>query len=134
MGIKDVFSQAPSPEEEVLYKQVLEEIESGVRRKGIYAKALADCLGDVLKAESLYIRYRVQSLVDEKKAEAKSIAYKNKQAKIAEKEKRERETLIDRQRRAQKIFTWVLVLIGVAVLIFVLLLYYHQQYPFHQNS
>ena len=134
MGIKDVFSQAPSPEEEALYKQVLEEIESGVRRKGIYAKALADCLGDVLKAESLYIRYRVQSLVDEKKAEAKSIAYKNKQAKIAEKEKRERETLIDRQRRAQKIFTWVLVLIGVAVLIFVLLLYYHQQYPFHQNS
>ena len=130
MGIKDVFSQAPSPEEEALYKQVLEEIESGVRRKGIYAKALADCLGDVLKAESLYIRYRVQSLVDEKKAEAKSIAYKNKQAKIAEKEKRERETLIDRQRRAQKIFTWVLLLIGVAILIFVLILYLEEQTPF----
>ena len=93
-------------------------------RKGIYAKALADCLGDVLKAESLYIRYRVQSLVDEKKDEAKSIAYKNKQAKIAEKEKKERETLIDRQRRAQKIFTWVLLLIGVAVLIFVLMAIY----------
>ena len=130
MGIKDVFSQAPSPEEEALYKQVLEEMESGVRRKGIYAKALADCLGDVLKAESLYIRYRVQSLVDEKKDEAKSIAYKNKQAKIAEKEKRERETLIDRQRRAQKIFTWVLLLIGVAILIFVLILYLEEQYPF----
>ena len=130
MGIKDVFSQAPSPEEEALYKQVLDEIESGIRRKGIYAKALADSLGDVLKAESLYIRYRVQSLVDEKKAEAKSIAYKNKQAKIAEKEKRERETLIDRktlidrQIRNKKIFTLVLFLIGVAVLIFVLMAIY----------
>ena len=102
MGIKDVFSQAPSPEEEVLYKQVLEEIESGVRRKGIYAKALADCLGDVLKAESLYIRYRVQSLVDEKKDESKTPRlmarlHTFKEHYIAAKEKRERETLIDRK-------------------------------------
>ena len=67
MGIKDVFNQAPSIEEEALYKQVLDEVESGVMRKGIYAKALADGLGDEGKAQSLYIKYRVQSLVEEQK-------------------------------------------------------------------
>ena len=70
MGIKDVFNQAPSIEEEALYKQVLDEVESGVMRKGIYAKALADGLGDVGKAQSLYIKYRVQSLADEEKQRA----------------------------------------------------------------
>jgi hypothetical protein len=70
MGIKDVFNQAPSPEEEALYKQVLDEVESGVMRKGIYAKALADGLGDEGKAQSLYIKYRVQSLAEELKSKA----------------------------------------------------------------
>ena len=70
MGIKDVFNQAPTPKEETLYKQVLDEMESGVMRKGIYAKALADGLGDEGKAHSLYIKYRVQSLIDEEKHKA----------------------------------------------------------------
>ena len=39
MGIKDTFSQAPSPKEEALYKRVLDEVEAGVMRKGIFAKA-----------------------------------------------------------------------------------------------
>ena len=67
MGIKDVFNQVPSPQKEAFYKQVLEEVESGQMRKGIYAKALADSSGDGGKAQSLYIKYRVQSLVDEYK-------------------------------------------------------------------
>ena len=71
MGIKDVFNQAPTPVEEAFYKQVLDEIESGIMRKGIYAKALADSLGDKGKAESLYIRYRVQSLIEEEKQKAR---------------------------------------------------------------
>ncbi len=82
MGIKDVFNQAPTPEEEALYKQVLDEVESGVMRKGIYAKALADGLGDEGKAQSLYIKYRVQSLVDEEKHKAKLLGLK-----LAEEEK-----------------------------------------------
>ena len=49
MSIKDTFSQAPSPKEEALYKRVLDEVEAGVIRKGIFAKALADCLGDEKK-------------------------------------------------------------------------------------
>ena len=76
MGIKDVFNQAPTLEEEALYKQVLDEVESGVMRKGIYAKALADGLGDEGKAQSLYIKYRVQSLVDEEKHKAKLLELK----------------------------------------------------------
>ena len=95
MSIKDTFSQAPSPKEEALYKRVLDEVEAGVIRKGIFAKALADCLGDEKKANSLYIKYRVQSLVDEKKYEAKHIAYERKQAleqaKIEAIEKEERD-------------------------------------------
>tara|TARA_B110001454_G_scaffold64889_1_gene63046 strand:+ start:293 stop:694 length:402 start_codon:yes stop_codon:yes gene_type:complete len=73
MGIKDVFNQAPTLEEEALYKQVLDEVESGVMRKGIYAKALADGLGDEGKAQSLYIKYRVQSLVDEQRGKAEQL-------------------------------------------------------------
>ena len=127
MGIKDVFSQTPSPEEEALYKQVLDEIESGIRRKGIYAKALADSLGDVLKAESLYIRYRVESLRNEEKYEAKLIDYENKQAakkaKKEAKEKKERDRKIAIKRRNKKIasfFKWA----AIALIVFVLYVSY----------
>ena len=99
MGIKDVFNQAPTPEEEALYKQVLDEVESGVMRKGIYAKALADGLGDEGKAQSLYIKYRVQSLVDEQRSKAKllgiEIAAEEKERK--KNELRERDIQVDRE-------------------------------------
>ena len=95
MGIKDAFNQAPSPEEEALYKQVLDEVESGVMRKGIYAKALADGLGDESKAQSLYIKYRVQSLLDEQRVKAKQLGIeltaKAKAKKAEEKAKNDRD-------------------------------------------
>ena len=56
MGIKDVFNQAPSPEEEALYQKVVEELESSGMRAGVYAKALADSQGDESKAKALYIK------------------------------------------------------------------------------
>ena len=76
MGIKNIFNQtfiskAPNPKEEALYKRVLDEMKSGTRRTGIMAKALADSLGDKDKAESLYIKYRMQTIADEDKNEAK---------------------------------------------------------------
>ena len=96
MGIKDVFNQAPSPEEEALYKQVLDEVESGVMRKGIYAKALADGLGDEGKAQSLYIKYRVQSLIDEQRGKAErlgmALTAKAKAKKIKDKEDAKRKS------------------------------------------
>jgi hypothetical protein len=93
MGIKDVFNQAPSIEEEALYKQVLDEVESGVMRKGIYAKALADGLGDEGKAQSLYIKYRVQSLMDEEKSKAELLGLpsKRQQKRIDKKTKSDEE-------------------------------------------
>jgi len=93
MGIKDVFNQAPSIEEEALYKQVLDEVESGVMRKGIYAKALADSSGDGGKAQSLYIKYRVQSLMDEEKSKAELLGLpsKRQQKRIDKKTKSDEE-------------------------------------------
>jgi hypothetical protein len=73
MGIKDVFNQAPSPKEEALYKRVLDEVKSNGYRDGIYAKAVADSMGDGGKAHSLYIKYRVQSLIDEERLKEKKL-------------------------------------------------------------
>lgn len=52
-------------QEEKLYEKVLLELSSGKKRGGLWAKALANCNGAEEKAESLYIRYRVQSIKDE---------------------------------------------------------------------
>ena len=52
--------------EEALYSQAMNEIESGSINKGVYAKALADSEGNEDKARSLYLKYRVQSIVDKR--------------------------------------------------------------------
>jgi hypothetical protein len=51
--------------EERLYKFVLDEINIGDIRDGLWAKALAFSDGNEGKTESLYIQYRVQSIKDE---------------------------------------------------------------------
>ena len=114
MGIKDVFNQAPTPEEEALYKQVLDEVESGVMRKGIYAKALADGLGDEGKAQSLYIKYRVQSLVDEQRGKAEllgiELTAKAKAKKAKKKVDTQRANELDWERTPgyQKFFLYII--------------------------
>jgi hypothetical protein len=85
------FNQSPSPQEEEFYKQVLEEVESGVMRKGIYAKALADSSGDGGKAQSLYIKYRVQSLIEEQENLGHSLPSKRQQKRIEKKAKSDEE-------------------------------------------
>ena len=120
MGIKDVFNQAPSIEEEALYKQVLDEVESGVMRKGIYAKALADGLGDEGKAQSLYIKYRVQSLVDEQRGRAERLGMeltanaKAKKAKDKEDAKRQKDKDWEETHWFTKIIAYI---ISAAILI-----------------
>jgi uncharacterized Ntn-hydrolase superfamily protein len=52
-------------EEEQVYAQVLQEVESGLRRDGLWAKALASARGNESGARALYIEYRVQSVKDE---------------------------------------------------------------------
>ena len=51
--------------EEMLYAEAIREIEQGVRRDGLWGKALADSEGDEKKAKGLYLKYRVQALKDE---------------------------------------------------------------------
>ena len=51
--------------EELVYKEILIEIQEGIRRDGLWAKALVDAEGDKDKVEALYIKYRAQSLFDE---------------------------------------------------------------------
>lgn len=51
--------------EEQLYEQVVVELADGVKRQGLWAKAIADSEGHEDKAKSLYIKYRVQSMKDE---------------------------------------------------------------------
>lgn len=51
--------------EETLYAAVLKEIESGQRRDGLWAKALAGSGMDSTRAQAQYIKLRVQALKDE---------------------------------------------------------------------
>lgn len=51
--------------EEQVYAKVVEELSQGLKRDGLWAKALADSHGEEQKAKALYIRYRVQSIFDE---------------------------------------------------------------------
>lgn len=51
--------------EEALYAEAMREIESGIRRDGIWAMALAEANMDQGKAAAKYIKLRVQSLKDE---------------------------------------------------------------------
>jgi hypothetical protein len=61
--LENTFSESRL-EEELIYKHILMEMESGVIREGLYAKALANSPGDEDKAKSLYMKYRVRSIKD----------------------------------------------------------------------
>jgi hypothetical protein len=59
--------------EEQLYSQALNELESGVRRDGLWAKALAASEGDDARAKAQYISLVVQALKDETHIEKRSL-------------------------------------------------------------
>lgn len=80
--------------EERLYADALKEIEQGVRRDGLWAKALAKSNGNEDAAKGAYIEYRVQSLKDEIILESQETELKQKQAK--ESSDKERRELIDK--------------------------------------
>ncbi|MDD2609390.1 MAG: hypothetical protein PHX60_06785 [Giesbergeria sp.] len=50
---------------EALHEQVGKELLQGTLRTGLWIKALADCGGNIEKAKSFYIKYRVQSIKDD---------------------------------------------------------------------
>lgn len=51
--------------EEALYERAFEELRVGLRREGLWAKAIANSDGDESKAQGLYLKYRVQSMIDD---------------------------------------------------------------------
>lgn len=51
--------------EEQAYDAAAKEVEGGVRRDGLWAKAFANSEGDESRAKALYLKYRAQSLLDE---------------------------------------------------------------------
>ena len=55
--------------EERLYEVALEEVENNEIRKGLYAKALSKADGDKKKADGIYLKLRVQSIMDDIESE-----------------------------------------------------------------
>jgi hypothetical protein len=83
--------------EEILYEIVTAELEKGYKKKGLLAKARADCSGEEHKVESTYIKYRVQSLKDE--IETKE---ENEQLKIKIENERRLKKLDEQDKRNRK--------------------------------
>ena len=97
---KDPTIKATNSEQESYYEEALNEMNSGDRRPGIYAKAIADSLGDEKKVDSLYLKYRAQSLMEEaERIAAEKIAAERIEAeRIAEEERLEAERKAEEER------------------------------------
>ena len=97
---KDPTIKATNSEQESYYEEALNEMNSGERRPGIYAKAIADSMGDEKKVDSLYLKYRAQSIMEEaKRIESKKIEAERIEAeRIAEEEILEAERLAELER------------------------------------
>jgi len=68
MGIVDAVrlrGAALRVDEEMLYAEALREMEDGLRRDGLWAKALVECNMRQSDAQASYLKLRVQSLRDE---------------------------------------------------------------------
>lgn len=86
-------------EETILYECVMDELEEGIKIRGLWGKALAKSDGDMSKAESLYMKYRVQDIKDF--LTAMKIAYdempKNEVSQIIDLERRKEEIAIPKE-------------------------------------
>jgi hypothetical protein len=68
MGLFDKYKQQSALnrlQEEQLFAFVLEELQNGQKKPGLYAQALVEAEGDEKKSNAAYIKLRVQSLKDE---------------------------------------------------------------------
>lgn len=119
------MSQKSNLIEKLPYQQVIEEIDSGVIKEEIFEKALTDCEGNEREAKSLYIRYRLKSLVDDLfkdvedspegfKSEALEVELLAFQLKIAT-DKEEKE-----QRELNLSFNPAVIMFGIFVIIFLI--------------
>ncbi len=61
---QDKMPEVPSDKEIAIYGLVSDEIKNNNMEKGLWAKAIADTDGHEAKTKALYIKYRVQFLID----------------------------------------------------------------------
>lgn len=88
MGILDGINSAGAASrltEEAFYAEALREIESGMRRDGIWAMAMAESDMDQGRAGARYIKLRVQSLKDEMTLQLSAAAFAEEQRAAKEK-------------------------------------------------
>lgn len=88
-------------EEEAYYQAALQEIESGGRRSGIWAKALSRSKGNQDAAKALYLRLLVSKLKDEAHISKRMHEQKVREL-AAEEDKRRREEELNRLRKAEQ--------------------------------
>ena len=85
--------------EEIIYAEVLAEIKAGIRRDGLWAKALSESNGDINKTKALYIKYRAKSLGDE------IVKYNKEKSHSEEEEKLKEEKLKEeKEEKEEKLF------------------------------
>lgn len=99
--IKGKDSSITSADEEKIYEQVSEELANNIRKKGLWLKAFEKAEGDESKAKALYIRYRVQAIMDENEQERVSAQVVEINNKDEELQLTEEEEELERQRIAQ---------------------------------
>lgn len=94
--------------EEQYYEAVVDELQQGNKRAGLWAKSLANAEGSEDKAKALYISYRVQSIKDEievsesiKREEVEASEYLKKETE----EKKARKYTAEEKRREKKCFS-----------------------------
>lgn len=76
--IKDTFVKDKNYSE-AIYASALREIESGIRRDGLFAKAIASAEGNIDIAKSHYIKLLVKALEDEKISQHQGSIEKHRQ-------------------------------------------------------
>ena len=103
-------------DDEPFYAQVAAEIESGALRTGLWAKAFSETGGDEATARALYIRLRVDQLIEEVAAAAARVREEAERAEL-DRNKRERSKERDawrvEMRKATKGVLWILFVVGV---------------------
>jgi lipopolysaccharide export LptBFGC system permease protein LptF len=113
--------------EEVLYAEALREIEDGLRRDGLWAKALAQSNMRQEDAEACYLKLRVQSLRDEIEIAAQQAERGARHKRDDDKQVLVRQAAVDqsarnqeRNRPVQSFRDWLNVLVGAIAIIVVL--------------
>lgn len=105
--------------EEMLYAEALREVEQGIRRDGLWAKALAQSNMRQEDAQALYLKLRVQSLRDEIELVAQQAERHGEQVLVQQRAIEKVVLNQERNRPVQGFRDWLNVLVGAAAIIVV---------------